>query len=320
MILVAGGTGVLGTRLVTLLASGGIPVRVMTRDPGRAAHLRGANAEIVQGDVRDRADVRHAMSGATVVVSAIQGFGGTHAAGVQQVDGAGNSNLISEAAAAGVEHFVLTSVQAADAHHPMELFRVKYAAERLLTSSRLAWTIIRPTAFMETWISLLGGLSRDGGAIRVFGHGENPINFVSARDVANVVALAITDASLRSEIVDVAGPENLTFNQFAHIMQAATGDTGPIRHVPRAMMRAAALMLRPIRPTVAAQIAAGLVMDTHPMAYDPATATRRLPDLPTTTLAELTLAELTVAKPPHTSRHHTARPKGPVRGEPQTGP
>jgi uncharacterized protein YbjT (DUF2867 family) len=53
MILVAGGTGTLGTQVVRLLSARGAGVRVLTREPGRAAHLPAA-VETVTGDLRDR--------------------------------------------------------------------------------------------------------------------------------------------------------------------------------------------------------------------------------------------------------------------------
>ena len=54
-VLVAGGTGRLGSIVVTELAARGVEVRVMTREPERAAHLRGERIEVVTGDVRDLA-------------------------------------------------------------------------------------------------------------------------------------------------------------------------------------------------------------------------------------------------------------------------
>src|SRR6185369_6685619 len=156
-------------RVAATLATAGRPVRVLTRDARRAAHLPPSTVDIVEGDVRDRAAVRRAMSDASVVVSAVQGFGGSQADGVRAVDGDGNQNLIAEAVAAGVQHFVLVSVQGAAAEHPIGLFRAKYAAERRLIGSGLAWTVIRPTAFMQTWLNLLGSST----PMRIFGRGEN---------------------------------------------------------------------------------------------------------------------------------------------------
>lgn len=56
---------------------------------------------------------------------------------------------------------------------------------------------MRATAFMETWAELMGRALRGSGKILVFGRGDNPVNFVSATDVAALVELAATDPGLR---------------------------------------------------------------------------------------------------------------------------
>ncbi len=155
MILIAGGTGTLGTQVVGLLTARGLEVRILTREPARARHLEGDLVEVVSGDVRDARAVQRAVAGTQTIISAIQGFGGADPAGPQDVDRQGNSNLI-QAAKAEAEHFILVSIQGAAPDHPMELFRMKYLAEQELKASGLAWTIIRPTAYMETWAALIG--------------------------------------------------------------------------------------------------------------------------------------------------------------------
>jgi uncharacterized protein YbjT (DUF2867 family) len=151
MILIAGGTGTLGAQVVRLLTARGLEVQILTRDPARAQHLQGDRVEIVPGDVRDPRAVERAADGASTVISAIQGFAGAAPVGPQAVDRQGNSNLIQAARAGAVEHFILVSMQGAAPDHPMELFRMKYLAEEELKASGLAWTIIRPSAYMETW-------------------------------------------------------------------------------------------------------------------------------------------------------------------------
>ena len=111
MILIAGGTGTLGTQVVRLLTARGLEVRILTRDPARAQHLRGGLVEVVPGDVRDARAVQRAAAGAQTVVSAIQGFAGAAPAGPQAVDRTGNSNLIEAAKAGAAEHFILVSIQ-----------------------------------------------------------------------------------------------------------------------------------------------------------------------------------------------------------------
>src|SRR5579859_1859176 len=175
MILLAGGSGLLGTEVVQLLVARGVPVRVLSRDPSRARFPD--PVEVVAGNVRVASSLRAALNGVHTVISAITGFG-PGGDGPRSVDQEGNFNLIAEAEAAGVTRFILVSIHGASADHPMELYRAKFAAERRLQESALDWTIIRPTVFMELWAGIVGGSLAKGGVATVFGRGDNPINFV----------------------------------------------------------------------------------------------------------------------------------------------
>jgi NADH dehydrogenase len=121
----------------------------------------------------------------------------------------------------------------------------------------------------------------------VFGPGRNPINFVSARDVAALVDLAVHDPSLRGQILEVAGPENLTFTELAERLIAASGQPGRIRHVPLPMLRVMSLLARPVSPMYARQAQAAVVMNTTDMRTDLSTIRDRFPTVPATTLDEV---------------------------------
>jgi uncharacterized protein YbjT (DUF2867 family) len=287
MILIAGGTGTLGTEVVRLITAHGLEVRILTRDPERAEHLRGGLVEIVSGDVQDARAVERATVGARTVISAVQGFGGADPAGPQAVDRQGNTNLIRAAKEGETDHFILLSIQGAAPDHPMELFRMKYLAEEELKASGLTWTIIRPTAYMETWGALVGEPLLKSGRTRIFGRGNNPINFVSAKDVARFVELAVLDPAMRGEVVEVGGPEDLSMEQVAQTFEAVTGKAGKVSHVPLPAMRLMSVLMRPINPTLARQIRAGVVMDTYDFSFDPSETKRRYPSIPLTSLAEV---------------------------------
>lgn len=270
MIVVAGGTGTLGSRLVPRLAEQGLAVRVLTRDPARAHHVAGSRVEVVRGDVRDPGSVTAALQDAGTVISAVHGFAGPGDVSPASVDQAGNAHLIEAAARTGAA-FVLVSVAGASPTHPMELFRAKHAAEEMLRASGAPWTIVRATAFMETWAQIMSKPLRSSGKIPVFGRGDNPINFVSATDVAALTARAATGPGLRGRLVELGGPDNLTFNQLAAILQQATGRHGAIRHIPRPALRMMAIATTTLKPAMARQARAALVMDTIDMTFDPAT-------------------------------------------------
>ena len=103
MILVVGGTGTLGTRIVRRLREGGESVLILTRNPERAAALAGDGVEVFRGDVRDPADVAEAATGAAVVVAAATGFPGSAGVSPQSVDAKGTSLLIDAAQRTGVD-------------------------------------------------------------------------------------------------------------------------------------------------------------------------------------------------------------------------
>ena len=156
MILVAGGTGRLGRLLVRRLVDGGNSVRVLTRDPSAAMDLVDAGVELVPGDVRDPATLGSALSGVSTVVSAVHGLVGSGGVTPASVDRDGNRNLIDAAGAARPPaEVVLVSTVGASPDHPMELFRMKWAAEEQLRASGLPWTIVRSNALVETWVELL---------------------------------------------------------------------------------------------------------------------------------------------------------------------
>ena len=276
MILVAGGTGRLGTLVVRRLAARGLDVRVLTRDAERARHLGAGPIEVVEGDVRDRASIDAALGGVTTVVSAVQGFAGPGKVTPASVDRAGNANLVDSAAAAGAD-VVLMSIVGASPDSPMELFRAKYDAEQHLRASGAAWTIVRATAFVELWADIMKKPI-------VFGRGDNPINFVSVGDAAAVVERAVTDTALRGRTIDVGGPENVTFNELAALLNDVRGETAKVRHVPRLVLRAMAPLHRQPR--------AGLTMDTIDMTFDADDARRAYPDLVLTPIAEALRASI----------------------------
>jgi len=97
MILVAGGTGHLGSFLVKRLAAAGTPVRVLTRVRARATHLRNPAIEIVEGDVRVASDVERAVAGTQLVVSAVHGFAGPGGVSPASIDRDGNRHFIDAA-------------------------------------------------------------------------------------------------------------------------------------------------------------------------------------------------------------------------------
>lgn len=290
MILLAGGSGHLGRALTELLAAGGNRVRILSRDPSRARKRVPAGVELVAGDVRVASSLAPSMVGVDTVISAVTGFG-PGGGGPRQVDLQGNQNLIAAAVAAGVGHFILVSIHGASSNHSMELYRAKFAAEECLRESNLAWTVIRPTVFMELWAGIVGDSLIKGGTANVFGRGENPINFVSVQDVASCIERAVADHRLRGQTLDVGGPENLTLNAVVEVIAASSGLPPRARHVPVMFLRLASRLMHPFRPDLAGLMEAAVRMDTADMSFDPAGLATQLPEIQLRRLADVLRSE-----------------------------
>jgi uncharacterized protein YbjT (DUF2867 family) len=286
VILVAGGTGRLGTLLVRRLVNRNLPVRVLTRQPARAEHLASDLVTVVSGDVRDPESLAPATAGVDVVVAAVHGFTDPHRSSLAAVDRNGNANLIEAAKRAGADLVLMSTVGAA-ADSPMELFRVKHAAEQHAARSGVPTTIVRATAFLELWIDLLHQTAGRSGRPLVFGRGQNPINFVSVADVVAVVDQAVIDPTTRGKTLEIGGPNNLTFDQLAQAVQSAAGRPAAPRHVPPVMLHLIANSLGRVKPELGRQVRAALVMDRADLTFDPTGHHQAYADLPCTTLADV---------------------------------
>lgn len=280
MILVAGGTGRLGTLVTRRLLDRGLPVRVLTRDPAGPSSVP-SGVEVAVGDVRDPASLTAAVAGVDVVVSAFHGFAGSGGGSPATVDRDGNAHLIDAAATAGAD-VVMMSVVGASSDNPMELFRMKYAAEQYLWHSGVSATVVQATAFAEMWVELLRQTAGRSGRPLVFGRGDNPINFVCVDVVAAAVERAVTDPSTRGTTMQIGGLENLTFDQLAALVQARAGHSGSPRHIPPPVLRLLASTVGELRPVIGRQMRAALAMDRIDLTFDPAVTQRSCPGLPTT--------------------------------------
>ncbi|MER5432410.1 NAD(P)H-binding protein [Streptomyces sp. NPDC002588] len=266
MIVVFGGTGKVGRQIVDQLRNDGHTVRVVTRDPSSA---RGAgNVEVVWGDLHDRQSLVRAVTGASAIVCTAQGGGGKGANGPRGIEGAGIPSLIGVAQDAAIEHFVYFSTASARPDSPVEFFRLKFEVERTLRASGLAFSILRPTHLMDTWVEMLAEPITKKGKAMVLGSGANPVSWVAGEDVARVAAaLAVRPGEGWS--ADLGGPEALTLTQVNELIAVSlsTRIKGENK-MPLGMLRAMSTLLKPFNQALARQMQMGVLLDTQPQLVD----------------------------------------------------
>jgi uncharacterized protein YbjT (DUF2867 family) len=213
-IVVIGGTGLIGSKTIPILRQGG-------HEALAASPNTGVNTITGEG-------VAKALAGAQVVVDLANAPSWEDKAVLEFFETSGR-NLLAAEAAAGVRHHVALSIVGTDRSPDNGYFRAKVAQEKVIESSRIPYTIIRSTQFME----FLGGIaasSTNGNIVRISPGLFQPI---AADDVAAITA-DVALATPRNGIVEIAGPERAPFNEIVARYLKAIGDPHEVVSDPEA--------------------------------------------------------------------------------------
>ena len=214
-ITVMGASGQIGTKVVALLAAAGHETVAASRNTG---------ADVLTGE-----GLPDALSGADVLVDVVNSPNFEDGP-VLDFFTRSTSNLVAAARAADVSHYVALSIVGCDALPDSGYMRAKVAQEAIITESGLPYTIVRATQFHEFADAITASLTVDG-AVRV---PEGLIQPIAGADVAAAVARAAQGAPVDG-IVDVGGPEKMTFAELAAAALAHRGETLPIVVDPAAV-------------------------------------------------------------------------------------
>jgi NADH dehydrogenase len=221
--------------------------------------------------------LRRACAGATHVVTTANAFMGRGDQSVAAVDIRGTRHLIDVAMQHGVRQFVFTSALLPREFAAVDYFAAKFANEEYLRASGVPYTILKPTAFMDTWAQMIVDSVRAKGVAQIFGRGSLPVNYVATSDVATVAAMTIDRPDAINSDVDIGGPEDLTMLQVVDIVERVAGRPVKRRHLPVMMMRVLPLLLRPFNPGVARAIEAGYYTATVSQPFDSRPMLERYP-------------------------------------------
>jgi uncharacterized protein YbjT (DUF2867 family) len=215
MYLIVGATGPvgLGGEVCRLLRSEGRATRALVRrtsDTRRVERLREIGVDLVEGDLKDPKSLKSACQGVRTVISTASMLVSQQPNDtVERVDGRGHQDLVDAAKASGVESFVYTSISGhIDREFPFR--NAKRDVERYLQASGVSYTILRPTFYVEVWLSAIGGFDFANGRAAIYGEGMNEISWLSFYDVARLTLQCVDDPSARNTTFEVGGPEALS--------------------------------------------------------------------------------------------------------------
>jgi uncharacterized protein YbjT (DUF2867 family) len=204
-IVVIGGTGLIGSKLVALLRQRGQEVLAASPDTG-------VNTLTGEG-------LPAALAGAQVVVDVANSPSFEDTAVMKFFQTAGR-NLLAAEAAAGVRHHIALSIVGADRLPDSGYMRAKVAQENLIKASGIPYTILRSTQFFE-FGGRIADEGSDGNTVRV--PGAALIQPILSDDVVSVLAEIALGQPVNG-MVEVGGPERFRFDKFITLALSAKTD------------------------------------------------------------------------------------------------
>jgi uncharacterized protein YbjT (DUF2867 family) len=251
MILVTGGTGFVGPKVVRALRGEERPVRVLARRPEKHESLRNSGCEVVAGDVTDPESLRQAVDGCEAVVHLIGLPPFSNPKAIERVMAQGTRDLVAGAKEAGVSRFVLMSALGASEEtvDVAPYYAAKLAMEESVKASGLDHVIFRPSFIF----------GRDGGLlaqqIRIVR--LSPVTPVLSRhrmqpiwveDVAAFFAKAVSAPEAANRTFDIGGPDRVTWAELHERIRRILGKRRLTVAMPPGLLKAGAQVGRLLPP------------------------------------------------------------------------
>lgn len=204
-IVVLGGSGLIGSKLVTLLRREG-------QDVVPASHASGLNTTTGEG-------LDDALAGARVVVDVTNSPSFEDKAVLEFFETSGR-HIVAAEVEAGVTHHVALSVVGTDRLQENGYFRAKLAQEHLIKESPIPYTILRSTQFFE----FLGSIAQEDTVGQTVHVSPALVQPIASGDVAATLASIAVSPPVNG-IVEVAGPERVSLAELVKRFLIKTGDS-----------------------------------------------------------------------------------------------
>ena len=245
LVVVMGGSGFVGRHLAQELLSRGARLRVVSRQPERAAGLKPlanlGQVQLLRADLTRADSLAQALAGADMVVN----LAGTFAGDLDAVMGRGAGALAQAATAAGVSGFVHISAIGADAEGETSYARAKAAGEAAVLAAFPGAVIMRPSVLFgpdDQFITMFAGLSASLPVLPVFGSSAK-LQPLLVDDLALAICAALEDpAAHGGQTFELGGPEVITMGELNRRVAQAAGRAPVFAELPDAVSAAFAAL------------------------------------------------------------------------------
>ncbi|PZD70483.1 NAD(P)H azoreductase [Acaryochloris thomasi RCC1774] len=200
MFLITGATGNNGQEIVKQLVAAGQCVRILVRDPQKAADLQALGVEIATGDLDHPDTLDRAFESIEKALL-------LPANSLQQVEQ--EQNFIDAAKRADTMHIVKFSAAGADRNSPIQILNWHGQAEQYLEQSGIPFTHLRPVFFMQNLLQFAAPTQNE----IYLPFGDATVAMVDIRDIAAVVVKALIEPEHEGKAYTITGAEALTMHQ-----------------------------------------------------------------------------------------------------------
>jgi NADH dehydrogenase len=244
-VLVTGANGFVGRHVVRALVPRAGTVRAMVRSEKGAAALAGIDCELVRADVTEPETLRTAVAGCDGVVHLVAVIAGRGSA-FDRVIAQGARNLLDAARAAGVGRWVQMSAlgTSRETKDLVPYYGAKWAAEEAVRSSGFDYAIVRPSFVFGPdggLVSRLARIARLAPVTPIVGPGTQRLQPIWVDDVAEILARCATGE--QSGLLEVGGPDVVSWNELWTRLKGALGTRRPDVHLPFWLVRPQAVLL-----------------------------------------------------------------------------
>jgi NADH dehydrogenase len=262
-VIVFGGTGFLGRRLVRRLAAEGAEVRVAVRHPERLRPVLGLagldRITALRADVRDQISVAAAVTAADAVVNAVSAYAEKGDVTFEAVHARGAETVAQQATVAGVARLVLVSGIGADPESRSPYIRARGRGEQVVRQAFPSATIVRPSVMFGPGDALFGTLAdlvRLLPVVPLIGGGLTRLQPVFVDDVAEAISHMLADPATGGRTYEIAGPTIYALRELVRLTLRLLGRRRLLVPVPFPVAKAQARLFEflPSPPLTAGQV------------------------------------------------------------------
>lgn len=251
MILVTGGTGYVGSRLVQKLVEQGRDVRVLVRDVAAAQRRFPRGVTFAQGDVTEPATLPAALAGVETVIHLVAIIRERGETTFEKINYQGTIHIVDAEKEAGVRRHLQMSALGVLRNPDFPYHDTKYRAEQYVKASGLDWTIFRPSIIFgpgDQFFSTLAGLAKLPAPFVLPDGGVAQFQPVWIGDVVDSYVIALDDPATINTTYELGGPEIMSYKEMVSVLMDVTGNHRPMLPLPAALLKPAAIVFDKLLP------------------------------------------------------------------------